>query len=930
MAERVVSPGVFTNEIDQSFLPAAISNLGAALIGTCNTGPAFVPTKVDSYSDFSLKFGGLDTNHFLPYAAKSYLKNAGTATIVRVLGTEGYSATEAVLIKTAGTAGNGSTGSLALSGTGTDGDFIKITGTSGTQYRFIIDTAPLSPNTDTDFYVLGQGVTAQTTLARVFVGAIDSSSLSESEIGNWAVHTDGDYKHVLTISHSAITGDATGSFSVDTGSLDASVGFALSASTNASEYQYGGTPGLQTPNGGVKSVNQSVVAAVFPTSSAGTLATSVIGYSAYEKAGDFSIKWKNTDFSPSMSLNSGDANYIGNVLGEGATPTHNYPGYVHMIFKSYADTLSATDNISISTETSAYGGYASHYSRTPLIQSQPDGAVGNGRGTSVNTAGKINLFAFETLSHGDASNRTCKVAIANIKKAGSVAGSDYGSFDVIVRDFGDTDRRPVALETYAGCNLDPDSPNYVVRRIGDQKESFNSSTLKIDVEGDYAVQSKYIRIASDTVNSNLSNGTLGVDVVPFGFGKYKFPINTEVADVSVDIPMKFNQSGSGTGDYNSKEYHGLAFDSGSTAKTGYAKDLLPYLSALPSTVTSQVTASDFSLGDCGLTVDSALEHKKFILGFQGGTDGFDPRFWGGPSSDGANYGLGHSQPLAADSSSFKNAVATVSNPDEIDINMVVVPGITKTEHTNIYSYTRDKVEDRGDVFYPFDADGYNGTISTAVSAVEAEDTNFASTYYPWVKIVDDESNKQVWVPPSVVVPGVIAFTDKVSHPWFAPAGLNRGGLSEVLMAKDRLTHAERDTLYEGRVNPIATFPGEGVCIWGQKTLQAKPSALDRINVRRLLIALKKFIASSSRYLVFEQNTSATRNRFLNIVNPYMEQVQSNSGLTAFRVVMDSTNNTPDVVDRNILFGQIFLQPTKTAEFIVLDFTIQPTGATFPE
>jgi phage tail sheath protein FI len=177
---------------------------------------------------------------------------------------------------------------------------------------------------------------------------------------------------------------------------------------------------------------------------------------------------------------------------------------------------------------------------------------------------------------------------------------------------------------------------------------------------------------------------------------------------------------------------------------------------------------------------------------------------------------------------------------------------------------------------------------------------------------------------------VISYTDRVSHEWFAPAGLNRGGLTSVLEAATRLTHAERDELYEGRVNPIASFPGQGVVVFGQKTLQAKPSALDRINVRRLLITVRKFIASASRYLVFEQNTQALRNRFLNIVNPYLEQVQSNSGLSAFRVVMDESNNTPDVVDRNQLVGQIFVQPTRTAEFIVLDFVVQPTGATFPE
>ena len=148
------------------------------------------------------------------------------------------------------------------------------------------------------------------------------------------------------------------------------------------------------------------------------------------------------------------------------------------------------------------------------------------------------------------------------------------------------------------------------------------------------------------------------------------------------------------------------------------------------------------------------------------------------------------------------------------------------------------------------------------------------------------------------------------------------------MAKQKLTHTDRDRLYEGRVNPIATFPGQGVVVFGQKTLQAKPSALDRINVRRLLIRLKKFIASSSRFLVFEQNDSATRTRFLNIVNPFLESVQANSGLTAFRVVMDESNNTPDVIDRNQLIGQIFIQPTRTAEFIVLDFSVLPTGHHF--
>ena len=227
-----------------------------------------------------------------------------------------------------------------------------------------------------------------------------------------------------------------------------------------------------------------------------------------------------------------------------------------------------------------------------------------------------------------------------------------------------------------------------------------------------------------------------------------------------------------------------------------------------------------------------------------------------------------------------------------------------------------------------DLDEVGASVNTAVSNVDGLDTNYAAVYYPWVKVLDSASNQLIFVPPSVIVPGAIAASDRIAAEWFAPAGLNRGVLGNVVEAKIRLNQAERDILYDNKINPIATFPQTGVCIWGQKTLQERPTALDRINVRRLLIALKKFIASSSRYLVFEQNTLQTRTRFLNIVNPYLESVQQRQGLYAFRVQMDESNNTPTVIDRNQLVGAIFLQPTKTAEYIVLDFNVLPTGATF--
>jgi phage tail sheath protein FI len=229
-----------------------------------------------------------------------------------------------------------------------------------------------------------------------------------------------------------------------------------------------------------------------------------------------------------------------------------------------------------------------------------------------------------------------------------------------------------------------------------------------------------------------------------------------------------------------------------------------------------------------------------------------------------------------------------------------------------------------------DSNALTDSIDTVVNQVTNLDSSYTAAYWPWVRIVNPSKNVPLWVPPSVMVPGVLTFNDAVSAPWYAPAGLNRGGLTQVTDTYKRLTQSDRDTLYAARINPIANFLNDGIVVWGQKTLQARPSALDRVNVRRLLIAVKKFIASSTRYLVFEQNTSATRNRFLSIVNPYMEQVRAQQGLYAFRVVMDQTNNTTDLIDQNILYGQIFLQPTRTAEFIILDFNIQPTGASFPE
>jgi len=278
---------------------------------------------------------------------------------------------------------------------------------------------------------------------------------------------------------------------------------------------------------------------------------------------------------------------------------------------------------------------------------------------------------------------------------------------------------------------------------------------------------------------------------------------------------------------------------------------------------------------------------------------------------------------------YDNMVNLLANKDDYQFNILSTPGLINEYHTATISTIITNTTNRGDNLYVVDMVDYSGILGDAITQATSRDTSYAATYWPWVRIVDPGTGKQVFIPASTLIPGVYAYNDKVSAPWFAPAGINRGGLSSVIAAKSKLSQADRDALYSNNINPIATFPRTGVSVFGQKTLQKGASALDRINVRRLMIELKAYIAQIADTLVFEQNTITTRNNFLSRVNPYLTTIQQKQGLYAFKVIMDESNNTPDVVDRNQLIGQIYVQPSRTAEFIALDFILQPTGATFP-
>ena len=800
MAERIVSPGVFTREKDLSFLPQGVAEIGAVLIGQTIKGPAFVPTRVESFNEFQQKFGGLTEDSYLPYTAQAYLQDAPNATIVRVLGTDGYTFTKPLVLNISSSQGNRVAAVLYPSLSGSIPD--------------------------------ATGNLFETSFVRNLVGGA-TTNVTASSFG-------------LILSGSAFTGNNT----------------------------------------------------------------------------------------TTSSLNPSNANYFTKTFGY--LPKSSKQAYTYLNFNTFQSASFAAETgsniVLVQTASFATFDFSEEYSvaSTPFIKSQKIG------GTAVN------LFKFHTLSHGNSTNYEIKVGIRDIKTAADVPGSDYGTFTVVVRRvdtskipysiFGqgvqDSDTRPNTLEEFNNVNLDPNSPNYIKRVIGDRFITVDENG-KLSTNGDYANNSVYIRVE---VDSDVDAGAIDSTLLPFGFGAVTSPIPSTAG--TVPSPT-YVTSQSLAGSYNKNVYLGYSFDFVTT-------DNLNFLNPLPDASTTTV-GSDFDLATCesnsttiSLT-DSAttaqLDARKFMIPFQGGFDGFKPNrkvLVGNDIIAGNTQGLDCTSATSEGTVALRKAINAVSNPDEFDMNMIVIPGVINRLHSSVTTYAKDLCEDRGDTFFVMDGGAWSDNISTVVNSLSSFDSNYVATYHPWVKILDTDKNKPVWVPPSVVLPGVIAFNDQVAAEWYAPAGLNRGGLSNVIEVKTRLTHDERDQLYVGRVNPIATFPGQGATVFGQKTLQAKPSALDRINVRRLLIAVKKFIASSSRYLVFENNTAATRNRFLSIVNPYLESIQQRNGLYAFRVIMDESNNTPDVIDRNILKGDIFLQPAKTAEFIVLDFSVLPTGAAFPE
>lgn len=869
MAERIVSAGVFTNEIDQSFLPAAIGEIGAAVVGPTIKGPANIPTYVSSMAEFTELFGGFTKKSYVPYTANQYFSNGGSSLLVtRTMWNERrYVDSGSYLLQ------------LYRSGSATSGTPSQRYNNENTHTAWLLPTAIYNPTETPD-------------------------------VGDIYV----------------VNNQNSGSYSTQLGTSDGYL-----------------TQSLEENPG------------TFLLKISGGYDGSIPGYNA--NALSFKLnKWYHLSFNPA------DTNYIGKIIPRNPDAI-NSPVYIKYLDDiSYGIYNAQTGQAGNETywyptgsQVPWYRGTAPSYTEMATYASTP--YVLSQQTTLNDEATELSLFRFHTLSYGDAANYEVKVGIRDIRTAEETGDPDgYGAFSVEVRRVNnslipkspfisnDTDLTPEILEQYNNVNLNPKSVNYIGRKIGDKYEEVDVSG-NIAVYGTFPVKSKYIRV--ELVDA-VANGTMNKQAIPFGFGQTYMPeedpssISGSLVGLSL-ITSQYNGI-----DYSPNRYYGMNYDHSRNVQwltDGFASYTINTFSLseqrqseyanFPSATNpySGSIGEQLISGSAYFTQKIALSTRKFMLLFQGGHDGClesKPKYTGLSITSTNSQGFNLNGLAASGSKSYDRAFGRLADADWYDFNLLFVPGVLSSDHTYTTQKATQLCYDRQDALYIMDLHQQDDTIQTAVDQALTIDNNYVATYSPWVRLIDPTTNTPTWVPPSVAVAGALAFNDQTAAPWYAPAGLNRGGLSGITDTYKVLTQADRNKLYENRINPIANFPNDGIVIWGQKTLQGRPSALDRVNVRRLLIEVKKYIASATKYLVFEQNTTETREKFLAIVNPYLESVQARQGLSAFKVVMDSTNNTQAMIDQGILYGQLFLQPTRTAEFIILDFNILPTGAAFPE
>ncbi len=954
---KFVSPGVFVNEIDNSQIPASPAGIGPVVIGRAEKGPSLRPITVNSFEEFVNVFGtpaaggagddvwreGTDKSAttYGAYAAQAYLKNSSPLTYIRLLGTQ-TTADGGPAAGSAGEAGWTMDNAYGLfvfedSVASAAGAPIQLTGAlAAIIYGASGTTIELSGN----LIASGSGALGK--------GAAVISPVANTGSIMVATDTGTSYEFKMLIKNGSDETTSTINFT-----------------ENSSRYI------RKVLNTNPQMTNSDVVA------SGGTTENYFLG-----ETFDRHLKANITAAGSALGRTFGAVvklQYDGDVSGS------NFAG-------SGADASSAQTPTIISNRTSP-------------------------------SAAPVGLLAIHALDNpGDWSNRNIKVSIQDIQPS-ATGESGYGSFSVVVRSLSDSDNTVRVVEQFNSCDLNPDSLNYVARKIGNQYISWDEDERRYVQKGDWQNNSKFIRVEMD---SDVDAGLAKPSLLPYGFRgmvKYDdeeldsdtgasttgnwvsgsnggglpdlasgafvtgsvFAITASAAtnhDLAVKIlypaPELRVSASAGNLSNRTDAYFGFqtAVDAGSTRFAKSTIDLLRprggIVGSMHGVATGRERSVEFTLddvsGSAGVWVSGShatnsltfvnsvtgvldAGYDRFTVPMYGGFDGvnitemdpFNNRILDGISAidDKKSYSF----------NSIRRAMDSVADPEVVEMNLATMPGL---RHEGLTTNLINICEDRADALAIIDvAQGYlpreqsnesaadrrKNTSSEILQTVNAMrdrglNSSYGCTFYPWLRARDTLSGANIWIPPSVAALGTFSSSQRKTQVWFAPAGFNRGGLTEgsagipVVDVAHQLRRKDRDDLYGANVNPIAKFPAEGIVIFGQKTLQVTPSALDRINVRRLMIFVKKRISRMAAGILFDPNIQVTWDRFTATVNPFLQSVKSNFGLSDFKVVLDNTTTTPDLVDRNIMYAQIFLKPTRAIEYIAIDFNITRTGAAF--
>ncbi len=1053
-----VSPGVYTSETDLSFVAQSVGVTTLGLVGETIKGPAFEPIFITNYDEFQSYFGGTEPTKFVntqipkyeaAYIAKSYLQQSNQLFVTRVLGLSGYDAGPSWSIKVTANVDPLTIGLNPTSGTpftavftGTSsGNTVEFVGGSlpsqvlanlNTQYRLSdgsTSSLSLDFNTNLDSIMDDPSLSATTT---VVYGAIPENDFYDltntysnviNEFGTDTVNLATNdlssdlndpwyYANFDITSGNAYSGY---SFYYSVTSLASGSSLSFTGTVSGNTYIYSGTAyseynnmvvatlrsrGISLYSNSADSDQHGPIYEVSGTSDVQLVCTeqySGVTQSPFESFLVSGVTKDGDNFSFETSMSAASPKYITKVLGvDNFGKSRNevpvfveeiYPGTLNYAYNQgyirglSCDLIALEDARSQDSQSIAYKVTQYKSPSTPFLVSEL-------RGNKV-----YNLFKFISISDGDAANTEVKVSIANLS-------FNNMTFDVLVRNFFDTDANPVVIEKFTNCNMDPGSNNFVAKKIGSSN-------------GEYALISRYVMVEMAD--------EAPIDAIPCGFYGYS---QREYASTSNPSPVPifktkyyfpgeiiynppFGSAANATesaGDIVRRSYLGFSSQfgiddsflqyKGTQNPSSWVSSALPvdgepwnYLSkgfhmdsgATVVTIANSFMTSGQTAFECGVanfTSDPETQEnpyyfiysRKYTVCFAGGFDGWDvyreyrtnqDRFQLGSTGYLAGASASARYPTATGDGLFKRIIVqnntqdfantdyyayllgilTFANPESTNINVFATSAIDYVNNSNLVEEAIDMVQySRADSVYIATTPDYLMFTPDATNSLDiiypqeavdnldntGIDSNYTATYYPWILTRDTVNNTQIYLPPTGEVCRNLALTDNIAFPWFASAGYTRG-LVNSIKARVKLTQEDRDTLYQGRINPIATFSDVGTVIWGNKTLQVADTALNRLNVRRLLLQARKLISAVAVRLLFEQNDQIVRQQFLDSVNPILDSIRRDRGLYDFRVTVSST---PEDLDRNTLTGKIYLKPTKALEFIDIEFFITPTGASF--